>query len=122
MEQQPFIAMELVAGESLASRLAAGPLPVADALALAISVADGLTVLHHHGIVHRDLKPSNIFVTPTGVKILDFGVARPIAAGGTDSITAVTQPGMFVGTLSYAAPEQVAGARSMRAPTSSPSA
>jgi serine/threonine protein kinase/tetratricopeptide (TPR) repeat protein len=105
----PFIAMELVTGESLANRLARGPLPPVDALQLAAGVLDALAVLHEHAIVHRDLKPSNVFVTRTGIKLLDFGVAR--SASAVDDVTraAGTTPGMFVGTPQYASPEQLTG-------------
>jgi serine/threonine protein kinase/tetratricopeptide (TPR) repeat protein len=104
--RQPFLAMELLAGEPLTTRLNGTPLPPAEALSIALSVVEALCVLHGHGIVHRDLKPSNIFVTPTGVKVLDFGVARSLDAL---QATAITSPGTFVGTPQYAAPEQLSG-------------
>jgi serine/threonine protein kinase len=106
---QPFIAMELIAGEPLTRRLARAPLPLAEALDIAIPVIDALGVLHRHGIAHRDLKPSNIFVTEEGIKVLDFGLARPLDAGRDLTVT-VTQAGAFVGTPQYAAPEQLLGA------------
>ena len=101
--------MELVEGESLADRLARGPMPPGDALRTAATMLDALAVLHGHGIVHRDLKPSNVFLTTTGLKLLDFGLARPVTPM---DVTArpLTAAGMFVGTPQYASPEQLAGA------------
>jgi serine/threonine protein kinase/Flp pilus assembly protein TadD len=112
-EGQPFIVMELVEGDALSARLS-GPLPPADALRLALAIVDALAVLHRHGIVHRDLKPSNIFVTATGVKLVDFGLARPPLTGGGDgdaetAAVGVTRAGVLMGTPHYAAPEQLSG-------------
>ena len=106
---QPFIAMELIDGESLTTRLTHGPLPPADALRIALFVVEALSVLHRRGIIHRDLKPSNIFVTPTGIKVLDFGLARPTESAHAETALAVTHAGTFVGTPQYAAPEQLSG-------------
>ncbi len=103
----PFIAMELIDGEPLASKLSGGALPAADGLRIAVAMVDALGVLHRRGIIHRDLKPSNVFVTESGVKVLDFGLARPIAAAHED--TALTHSGTFLGTPRYAAPEQLLG-------------
>ena len=106
-----YIAMELLEGESLADRLRDGPLSVSEALPIVLGILAALSALHARGIIHRDLKPSNIFLTPHGVKLLDFGLARPIPAGlETSQIAAgLTQPGMLVGTPRYIAPEQVTG-------------
>ena len=106
---RPFIAMELVDGDSLAERLARGALPPADALRTAAAMLDALAVLHAHGIVHRDLKPSNIFLGSTGVKLLDFGLARPLQPPSDVTGQPLTAAGMFVGTPQYASPEQLSG-------------
>src|SRR5688572_18640278 len=107
-ESQPFIVMELLAGEPLAARLT-GPLQPSEALRIATSVIDALTVLHDHNIVHRDLKPSNIFITGNSIKVLDFGLARSSDLTGATEVS-VTQTGVFAGTPQYAAPEQLSGA------------
>jgi len=105
-----FMAMELVPGEDLATRLDRGALPVKEALALCRQIAEGLEAAHEAGVIHRDLKPANIRVTPNGdVKLLDFGLARPVhAAEGGDSVLR-TEEGVVLGTPTYMSPEQARG-------------
>ena len=112
---QTFLVMEFIEGETLAARLARGPLPIAELLAVAIQAANALAAAHQKGIVHRDLKPSNIMMTPGGVKLLDFGIAKRDVAANTPGMPDVTitelqtAPGQFVGTAPYMAPEQLEG-------------
>ncbi len=110
-----FIAMELLEGEPLGERLKRGALSVAEAVPIALSILAALQALHARGIVHRDLKPSNVFLTPHGVKLLDFGLARPSdptdpdASASPAAGTELTRTGMVLGTPRYMAPEQVTG-------------
>ena len=117
-----FLVMELVDGESLATRLAKGPLPLDEALARAIEIADALDAAHRQGYVHRDLKPGNVMLARTGsgtshgehAKLLDFGLARILrsdvgAAVPAPSDTPMTEAGAVLGTLQYMAPEQIEG-------------
>jgi len=104
-----WIAMELLQGEPLASRLATGPLPLGDAGPIVLSMLSALDALHQHQIVHRDLKPTNVFLTPHGVKLLDFGLARTFRTDGPPTDAALTQTGFVMGTPRYMAPEQWKG-------------
>jgi len=112
-----YLVMECVEGETLAKRLEKGPLPLEQVLKYGTQMADALDKAHRAGIVHRDLKPGNIMLTSTGVKLLDFGLAKPVegvGSGLTVSAAAVrsspvTQEGMVVGTFQYMSPEQVEG-------------
>jgi serine/threonine protein kinase len=104
-----FLAMELLDGEPLNGRLARGPLPASDAIQIALAVLSALAALHQKGIVHRDLKPSNIFLSTHGVKLLDFGLARPFAGAAGSSDSDLTLPGVVFGTPRYLAPELIEG-------------
>ena len=110
----PFVVSELLDGETLRSRLRRGTLTVRKAVALGLELARGLIAAHRLGIVHRDLKPENVFLTGDGrVKILDFGLAicrrAPLKKPSPDSSTTGGR-GWMVGTIGYAAPEQIRGA------------
>jgi len=112
-----FLVMECVEGESLATRLEKGPMPLEEVLKIGAQIADALDRTHRAGIVDRDLKPGNIMLTQMGAKLLDFGLAKPVA--GTASLATLTdiaptkspltQEGTVVGTFQYMSPEQVEG-------------
>src|SRR5688572_20189630 len=104
-----FIAMELLEGEALADRLRQGAMTVSQAVPIGLEMLAALTALHGRGIVHRDLKPSNVFLTPHGVKLLDFGLARPDPDETISPDADLTRPGFVMGTPRYMAPEQIAG-------------
>ena len=104
---QPFIAMAHYEGETLAARLAHGPLPIPEVVRIVTQVADALDAAHAAGIVHRDLKPSNLMLTTTGqVKVLDFGIAKMDFG---ETATHLTHAGNTVGTAAYMSPEQAGG-------------
>ena len=111
-----YLVMEFVDGETLSARLERGALPLEQALAFAIQIADALDKVHRAGIVHGDLKPGNVMVTKTGIKLLDFGLARQQRqappSGWSDAVTQpIAAPATegLVGTLQYFAPEQLEG-------------
>jgi hypothetical protein len=112
-----FLVMELIEGQTLAQRLARGPLPVAETLALGRQIAEALDRAHRAGVVHRDLKPGNVMLTRGGAKLMDFGLARPaVTAAAPDAMshsptmsTPLTAEGTIVGTFQYMAPEQLEG-------------
>jgi Tol biopolymer transport system component/predicted Ser/Thr protein kinase len=104
-----YLVMELIDGDTLADRLARGPIGLAEALAIATQLADALEAAHEKGIIHRDLKPANIKITASGtVKVLDFGLAK-IEKRSPETVTSLTQTGAVVGTSGYMAPEQLQG-------------
>jgi serine/threonine protein kinase len=124
-----FLVMEYLEGQTLAERLAKGPLPIDQVLKIAIEIAQALEKAHQRGIIHRDLKPANVMLTKAGAKLMDFGLAKPemaIApqavgpftpstptmnlASLTSAASPLTQKGSIVGTFQYMAPELLQGA------------
>jgi len=137
-----YLVMEFVQGETLETRLLKGPVPLKQALEYGIQICDALEKAHRAGIVHRDLKPGNIMLTPAGAKLLDFGLAKPVASivgkqvaaqagehtpsSPTINVTALTatpqaltQQGSIVGTFQFMAPEVLQAQRPTRAAISS---
>ncbi|MCP4896663.1 MAG: protein kinase [bacterium] len=116
-EDAPYVVTELLEGQTLGARLAAGRLPIPRAVEYAAQIARGLAAAHDRRIVHRDLKPENLFVTTDGVvKILDFGLAKIALTDPTEtqetktlSVGEGTAPGTVMGTVGYMSPEQVRG-------------
>jgi eukaryotic-like serine/threonine-protein kinase len=113
-----FLVMELVEGETLGERLARGPLPLAQVLLLGAQIGSALEACHRKGVVHRDLKPGNIMLTPSGAKLLDFGLVHALEVTPTSASTSssaptasrpLTREGLVLGTLPYMAPEQLQG-------------
>jgi serine/threonine protein kinase/Tfp pilus assembly protein PilF len=115
----PYLVLELVEGETLAQRLARGPLPVREALEIGGQIAAAIEAAHERGIVHRDLKPGNVMLTPSRtVKVLDFGLAKggAVEAGSSPDLSSsptmslpATGAGVILGTASYMSPEQARG-------------
>jgi Tol biopolymer transport system component/predicted Ser/Thr protein kinase len=114
-----YLVMEYLEGETLAERLLKGPLPLDQTLRYGTEIADALDKAHRQGIVHRDLKPGNVMLTKSGVKLLDFGLAKAVAPAGPASVLTsfptmagganLTQEGTILGTFQYMAPEQLEG-------------
>jgi eukaryotic-like serine/threonine-protein kinase len=123
-----YLVMEYLEGETVAERLKRGKLPLADLLKIGMQIAGALDKAHRQGVVHRDLKPANIMLTKGGAKLMDFGLAKPVASnvacgagpapllsaavtatGGASSGSPITQAGVMVGTIHYMSPEQIEG-------------
>jgi serine/threonine protein kinase len=118
-DDQRFLVLEYVDGETLAARLKRGPMPIEEALDVAGRIAEALEAAHNRDVVHRDLKPGNVMIAADGaVKVLDFGLARTTPAGCRDVAAAIdsptitadyTRPGVVLGTAPYMSPEQARG-------------
>ncbi|HUJ14565.1 MAG TPA: serine/threonine-protein kinase, partial [Thermoanaerobaculia bacterium] len=106
-----YLVMEYCEGKTLAKRLASGPLPIEQVIQYGVQIADALDKAHRAGIVHRDLKPANIMITKSGVKLLDFGLAKQHTDSTPEEATAqqVTEEREILGTIQYMAPELFQG-------------
>ena len=115
IDGRPYLVMEYLEGETLADRIARGPLPPSQVARLGAEICEALDAAHRQHIIHRDLKPANVMLTKSGVKLLDFGLAKlrnvnaGTISGNEPTIQQITSEGMILGTLQYMAPEQIEG-------------
>jgi serine/threonine-protein kinase len=112
LDGSPYLVLERVDGGTLSSRLAAGPMPLREVLAVALQIVDGLEEAHAKGVIHRDLKPSNVMLAPGGrAKLVDFGLAKTSSRRAEPQTSAepITEVGTVLGTARYMSPEQVQG-------------
>lgn len=123
-----YLVMELLEGETLADRVARGPLALSELVRVGAQIADALDKAHRKGLIHRDLKPGNIMLTRAGAKLMDFGLARATGLGTASGLTSsptVTRPltaeGTIVGTFHYMSPEQLEGKEADARRTTPPS-
>jgi serine/threonine protein kinase len=109
-EGASYLVLEYVPGQTLAEQIGKGPLKLAEALTIALQIAEAVAAAHEHDVIHRDLKPGNIKITPEdSVKVLDFGLAKAVGGEPLEKRTTVTQPGHVIGTPAYMSPEQGCG-------------
>ena len=105
-----YLVLEYVPGQTLAERIAKGPLKLQEALTISLQIAEAVAAAHDHDVIHRDLKPGNIKITPEDkIKVLDFGLAKTVGGESSEKPTTVTQPGRVIGTPAYMSPEQARG-------------
>ncbi len=115
LDGRPYLVMEHLEGETLADRIARGPIPPSQAARYGAEICEALDAAHRQHIVHRDLKPGNVMITKSGIKLLDFGLAKlrnvqaASISGNEPTVRQLTNEGMILGTLQYMAPEQVEG-------------
>ena len=106
----PYIVMEYVEGQTLSDRLGNGPLDLNEIIEIGVQTAEALAEAHERQVVHRDIKSANIMITARGkIKVLDFGLAKPLPAVSRKSKTRLTESGVLLGTVSYMSPEQATG-------------
>lgn len=125
-EGTDFLVMEMLEGQTLAQRLAQGPIPLKEMLRIGAEICEALEAAHRSGIIHRDLKPGNVMLTKSGIKLMDFGLAKTVAAGAaagsegapllsatrnltSPTISPLTTAGQVIGTIQYMSPEQLEG-------------